>query len=164
MSGHDASDPEGFDEASVSLALPAGTTIHPGECGFALPDGRYLRIYEDGVRVERPDGFAASGESHVARPQLFAHRIRVGGNPHGYGPNRSVSYLTATDVVVNLPDTLERADDRDLVELAHLIVRRIIEIELRIDLDDGDLVVEFAEVEEGERVAHVIDLTAVGPY
>jgi len=24
--------------------------------------------------------------------------------------------------------------------------------------------VEFAEVEEGERVAHVIDLTAVGPY
>ncbi len=100
--------------------------------------GPYRRIYEDGVRVEHPEGSAVSGESHVARPQLFAHSCRVGGNPHAPGPSTQVSYETATDVVVNLPRTLERMDDRELIELA--------------------------DAEEGVDVFHVIDLAAAGPY
>jgi len=149
------------EEESVELALPSGTRIHPAECGFELPDGRYLRIYQDGVREELSDGTAASGESHVQRPQLFAHRCRVGGNTHSLGPTEYRSYRTGIDVVVLLPETLSRASDDDLIELADLILRRITEIELKIDLDDGDMVAELAD---GEFSAHLIDLIAVGPY
>ena len=150
-------------EPDFPLELGAGTLIYPDECGFELPDGRYMRLYEFGVRLEQLDGRASSGQSHLERPQLFAHRTRVGGNTHSLGPRNVVSYLTATDVSVRLPDTLERMDDGELIELSHLIVRRIIEIELRIDLEDGDLLAEAVELEEGERIAHVIDLSAAGP-
>jgi hypothetical protein len=64
-------------------------------------------------------------------------------------------------VVVRRPETLPRASDDDLIELADLILRRITEIELNIDLDDGDVVAELAD---GEFSAHLIDLVAVGPY
>jgi hypothetical protein len=144
------------------IELPAGTRIHPEECGFALPDGRYLRVYAYGVREERPDGSAVSGEPHVGRPQLFAHRCRVGGNTHAMGPTTWVAYETATDVSVTLPDALGEMDDEELIALAHLIMRRVVELEFQIDVDEGDLLVELAEAEEGERVFHVLDLSAAG--
>jgi hypothetical protein len=151
-----AEDPERLD-------LPAGTVIHPDECGFALPDGRYLRVYEYGVREEHPDGRAASGQSHVARPQLFAHRCRVGGNPHSFGgPTNDVSYTTATNVHVILPETLAAMDDDGLIEFAHLLMNQIVMLEMKFDMQDGDVLA--ASLETDEPIAHVIDLSTVGPY
>ena len=149
-------------EQPIPLYLPAGTRIHPAECGFVLPDGRYMRLYEFGLRLELPDGRAASGESHRERLQLAAHRVRVAGNRHSAGAQDPGSYLTTADVLIDLPETLERMGDEDLIALMHLIVRSISEIELRIDLDGGDLRSDAVEIADG-RVAHVIDLTAAGP-
>jgi len=151
----------GLDEHSVRLELQKGTVLYPEECGFGLPDGRYVRIYPDGVRIEQPDGTAANGEDHVLRPQLFAHRCRVGGNPHAFHSHRAASYAIAIDVEVVMPDALATMHDDGLIELAHLIMRRIIEMELVIDLDDGDLVAEFAE---GHPYSHLLDLSAAGPF
>ena len=143
------------------LQLPAGTVLHPGECGFALPGGRYLRVYEHGVREEQPGGWAASGQSHLERPQLFAHRCRVGGNPHSLGPSRSTSYTTSTAVEVVLPETLAAMDDHGLIGLSHLIMDRIVRLEMAHDLE-GDVAVEREP--EGALIAHVLDLSMTGPY
>jgi hypothetical protein len=143
------------------LFLPEGTIFYPSECGFVLPDGRYLRVYAYGVRQELPDGRAASGQSHLERPQLFAHRCRYGGNTHSFGPSDAASYTSATAVEFVLPDTLSDMDDDGLIELTHLMMRTLIELEMTFDLDDGDLIAEFAD---GEPYAHHIDLTTAGPY
>jgi hypothetical protein len=143
------------------LRLPAGTVIHPNECGFELPDGRYLRIYEYGVREEEPDGRPASGQSHVERQQLIAWRCRVGGNPYGYGHDSAPGYTTVTSVQIVLPETLSAMDDHGLLELSHLIRETIVQLEMRFDLE-GDPVLE--DLPEGAQFAHVIDLSVVGPY
>ena len=134
-------------EPSIRLELPAGTHIHHDECGFRLPDQRYLRIYEDGVREELRDGMSARGESHVLRPQLFAHRCRVAGNPHSFGPTTYVSLTTEVDVVVHLPQALPRMSDEDLIALTHRIMRSVAEL-------------PTAELPIGESSSHVIDLSA----
>ena len=139
--------------------VPAGTTLYPRECGFVLPDGRYLRLYENGMVEEEPDGRARSGESHMGRPQLVAHRIRTGGNPHSLGPpERAPSYLTDVGVefVLPPPDVLADGGDEGLIELCHEMVTAVSTLELDIDLKDGDVIAEFAG---GEPYAHVIDLS-----
>lgn len=143
------------------LRLPAGTVIHPRECGFELPDGRYLRIYEFGVREEKRDGRSASGQSHLERPQLFAQRCRVGGDPHSYGGDSSRRYTTATAVEIVLPETLAAMRDGELIELSNLIMDTLVQMEMRFDLE-GDPVLESEP--EGAQFAHVIDLSVVGPY
>ena len=150
---------QAFDEPMVSLGLPAGTVIRPHECGVELPDGRYLRVYEDGVREELPDGRSARREDHMRRPQLLEHRYRLGGNPHGYGPHESLSYRTGTAVEVLLPLHLSTLDDSGPIGLMRLVMERVVALELRIAVDDGDVVAEFAE---GQPYAHVIDLSMAG--
>lgn len=143
------------------LFLPEGTIFYPSECGFVLPDGRYLRVYAYGVRQELPGGRAASGQNHFERPQLLAHRCRSGGNPHSLGPSSYASYASATAVEFILPDTLSDMDDGWLIELTHLMMRKLTELELKFDIDDGDIIAEFAG---GEPYAHHIDLSTTGPY
>ena len=103
------------------LMIPAGTTMYPEECGFVLPDGRYLRLYAGGAVEEWPNGRARSGVSPVKHPQLFAHRIRVGGNPHAMGPSAPApSYRTDVDVEFVLPgeDELTEGGDEALIDLS----------------------------------------------
>ena len=146
------------------LTLLAGTRILPEECGFALPDGRFLRIYEHGVVDERSDGMPARGHD-PGRPQHVAFRCRIGGNPHGYGPHEWTEYETGVAVEVILPETLAWMDDDGLVELAHLIHRKVVELEMTIDVD-GDDVAEIVADEHGPDASfeHLIDLTTAGPY
>jgi len=149
-----------LDPPSEQLFLPAGTVIHPAECGFVLPTGRYLRIYEYGVQEELPNGVPTGRRDHLKRPQWFAHRCRVGGNPHAFGPTRYASFMTGHDVAVDLPETLDAMDDEELIGLSALIMRRIIELELAFDLSgNGPLESEPA----GAAIVHIIDLTAAGP-
>jgi hypothetical protein len=141
------------------LMIPAGTTMYPEECGFVLPDGRYLRLYVDGVVEELPNGRARSGVSHFDHPQLLAHRIRVGGNPHAWGPvPPAPTYRTSVDVEFVLPSVegLTEGGDGALIRLCHHMMRAVTTLELDIDLEDGDVVAELAE---GEPYAHVIDLS-----
>ena len=149
----------------LRLALPAGTRILPGECGFVLPDRRYQRIEAYGVIDEQPDGLPARGYD-ATRPQHVAVRCRVAGNPHGLGPHTWTEYTTALAVEVVLPETLAWMGDRDLVELAHLIHLEVVELELRIDVEDGDVIAEIVAEEHGPDAtfAHVLDLTTAGPY
>jgi hypothetical protein len=151
-------------EVPELLFLPEGTTLYPGECGFVLPDGRYMRMYASGVRLELLDGSAAGGEDDTVRPQLYAHRCRVDGTPHRDSSHRDVSYVIATNVEVILPETLSAMDDEGLIALSHLIMRRIVELELKIDVEDGDKLADLADLVEGELYAHEIDLTTAGPY
>jgi len=142
------------------LLLPAGTTLYPRECGFVMPDGRYLRLYADGVVEERPDGRARSGESHMGRPQLLAHRIRTGGNPHSFGPpERAPSYRThiGVEFVLPSPDLLADGGDEALIRICDEMLHAVATLELDVDLEGGDVVAEFAG---GEPYAHVIDLSA----
>jgi len=145
-----------LEDVSERLELPAGTVVHPEECGFVLPEGRYLRLYENGLREEQPDGLAADDPGDLHRTQVLAHRIRIGGNPHGFEPHRPVSYETAIAVVVKLPATLATMDDDGLVELVHLIMQAIVDLELKFAVEDGDIIAELAG---GRPYAHVIDLS-----
>lgn len=56
-------------------------------------------------------------------------------------------------------------DDDGLVELAHLIHRTVVELEMTIDVE-GDDIAELAADEHGPDASfeHVIDLTTAGPY
>lgn len=80
-------------------------------------------------------GGAATRGGHRFGRQLVAHRCRVGGNPHSYGPQRAVSSVTATAVEVTLPETLSAMDDHGLIELSHLVMREVVELEMRFDLE-----------------------------
>ena len=148
----------------LRLALPAGTRLLPEECGFVLPDRRYLRLEPYGVIEERPDGRPVRGYD-ATRQQHVAFRCRVGGNPHGWGPNEWIEYETAHAVEIVLPETLAWLDDELLVELTLLIHRKVVELELSIGVD-GDLVAEIVADEHGPDASfeHVIDLTTAGPY
>jgi hypothetical protein len=148
----------------LRLALPEGTRILPEECGFLLPDGRFLRLYEYGVQEEESDGTPVRGYD-ATRPQHIALRCRIGGNPHGYGPHGWTEYETAQAVEVVLPETLAWMDDAGLVELAHLIHRKVVELEMTIDVV-GDDVAEIVADEHGPDASftHLIDLTTAGPY
>ena len=146
------------------LPLPAGTRILPEECGFVLPDGRFLRIYEHGVQEEESDGMPTGRGFEPSRPQHVALRARIGGNPHGYGAHTWLEYVTATAVEVILPERLAWMDDDDLVELAHVIHQKVVELEMTVDTY-VDMVAETVAEEYGPdaEFAHVIDLTATGP-
>jgi len=149
------------DEPRVLLSLPAGTVIRPAECGFVLPTGRYLRIYEYGVQEEQPDGMPAGEQNHMLRPQWVAVRCRIGGNPHSLGSMTDASFMTGHDTVIVLPETLHVMHDEELIELSELIMRRIVELEMRFDLEgNGPLESE----PEGAAIVHQIDLTTAGPY
>ena len=146
------------------LPLPAGTRILPEECAFVLPDGRFLRVYEHGVQEEEPDGMPTGRGFEPSRPQHVALRARIGGNPHGYGAHSWLEYRTATAVEVILPERLAWMDDDDLVELAHAIHQKVVELEMTADAY-GDMVAETVAEEDGPdaEFTHTIDLTAAGP-
>ena len=148
--GHDA----GRDQR---LRLPAGTMLYPGECGFKLPDGRYLRLYEDGVWEELPDGRPSDRERAFNRPQVFANRIRTGGNPQGYGLDyRGPGYRTSYTFDVVLPARLAMLDDLALMEVAERIEAAVVEWEIAMDLDGRRILAEFSA---GTREALDIDLS-----
>lgn len=148
----------------LRLALPEGTRILPAECGFVLPDGRYLRLEAYGPVEEEPDGMPTRGYD-PSRPQHVALRLRIGGNPHGYGEHRWTEYTTAQPAEVVLPETLAWMDDDGLVELAWLIHQKVVELEMTIDVV-GDDVAEIVADEYGPDMPfqHLIDLTTAGPY
>lgn len=72
-----------------------------------------------------------------------------------------MSYVTATAVEVTLPETLFAMDDHGLIELSHLLMREVVELEMRFDLE-GDMAREVEP--EGTPIVHLIDRTTAGPY
>ena len=143
------------------LLLPAGTTLYPEECGFVLPDGRYLRLYADGVREELPDGRPVGETLDVRRPQWTAFLIRVGEGPIPAGGLEPVSYRTGCDVEVVLPGVLAGMDDRMLVGLCERLMRRIVALEMDLDLT-GHRGLRFPDGRFA--VVHVLDMAAGDPY
>ena len=143
------------------LTLPRGTLILPEECGFALPDGRYLRLYAHGIQEELPDGRPVGSDVTERRPQFTAFRFRVGEGPWASGTLEPVAYRSAHEVELHLPDTLGAMDDRALIALSGLIMRRVVELELALDLAGYR-----ARRLSGGRpaVVHVIDLEGADPH
>jgi hypothetical protein len=142
------------------LTLPRGTRILPDECGFALPDGRYLRLYAHGIQEELPDGRPVGFDVTERRPPFTAFRFRVGEGPWASGTLEPVAYRIGHEVELVLPDTLETFDDRALVELCGLIMRRVVELEIAFELC-GYRARRLA----GGRpaVVHVIDMAGADP-
>jgi hypothetical protein len=156
---------DGLIEEFERLRLPAGTIIYPAECGFFLPTGENLRNYETGVQQERRDGMPARTRDHMARPQWVATRCRIGGNPHALGPTSSRSFTTGHDVEVVLPETLGVMQDEELIGLSERIMRSIVVLEMRFELEGNAPLEDQPEDQpEGALVIHTIDLSTAGPY
>lgn len=137
--------------------LPKGTVILSEECGFVLPDGRYLRLYAHGVQEELPGGRPIGFADDEPRPQWNAWRIRVGRGAFSAGTLDAEQYVTGFDVELVLPDpdTLAGMNDRALIVLSRTIVRRIVELGVALELSGYR---PRRRIDGRSGVVHVIDL------
>jgi len=127
------------------------------ECGFVLPDGRYLRLYAHGVQEELPDGRPIGFASDGPRPQWNAWRIRIGGGTFSGGELEAEQYVTGFDVELILPDpdTLAAMHDRTLIALSRGIVRRMVELGVALELSGYR---PRRHIDGRPGAVHVIDL------
>jgi hypothetical protein len=145
------------------LHLPRGSVIRPQERTFVLPDGQALRLHNVGLRAVPPKGAETRRtDAEVYRlPPQGTYRSQADWQPSSVPAGQEVAYRTQSPIEFILPYVLIGLFDPDLNELAQLMMEQVIELEMELDLDGGDLVGELM-AERHHDYVHVIDLSHFG--